>query len=183
VFSVFFKVRDRFISLMDTTNLVSVRYEKHLREGKFKRDETVRFNQTKHRAYYKDKEVPIAPRTQDVLSSMYYVRTLPLKVGQSVALANHTDGKNYPLLVKVLREERVTVDAGTFDCIVVEPFLRGPGIFQQKGRLTVWITNDRRRLPVLMKSEVVIGAVSAVLKDYRVANKLNDQQVQSTGSQ
>lgn len=184
VFSVVFKVRDRFVSLMDTTNLVSVRYEKHLREGSFKRDESVRFDQKAHRAHYADREVPIAPRTQDVLSSMYYVRTLPLKVGQNIALANHTDGKNYPLLVKVLRKERITVEAGSFDCVVVEPFLRGPGIFQQKGRLTVWLTDDQYRVPVLMQSRVMIGAVSAVLKDYRLADKLiDDEQVRTTGSQ
>ncbi|MDH3216969.1 MAG: DUF3108 domain-containing protein [Candidatus Krumholzibacteria bacterium] len=179
VFSVFFKVRDRFVSLMDTTNLISVRYEKNLREGKFKRRESVRFDQINHKAIYKDKEVTIAPRTQDVLTSMYYVRTLPLKVGQAIALANHTDGKNYPLLVKVLRKERITVEAGTFDCLVVEPFLRGPAVFNQKGRLTVWVTDDRYKIPVLMKSKMIVGAVSAVLKDYRVAEKLQyDEQVQ-----
>ena len=121
--------------------------------------------------------MPIAPRTQDILSAMYYVRTLPLEVGQNIAVANHTDGKNYPLIIKVLRRERVTVDAGTFDCIVVEPILRGPAIFQQKGRLTVWLTDDRYKIPVLMKSKVVIGAVAAVLKEYRVANKLNGSEI------
>lgn len=184
VFSVFFKVRDRFVSLMDTTALVSVRYEKNIREGKFKRQEAVRFDQKKHKATYKDKVVVIAPRTQDVLTSMYYIRTLPLKVGQSIALANHTDGKNYPLVVRVLRKERITVEAGTFDCLVVEPFLRGPAIFNQKGRLTVWMTDDRYKIPVLMKSKVIIGAVSAVLKDFRIAEKLShDEQVQGRGSQ
>ena len=166
VFSVFFKVRDRYESFMDTVDLVSLRYEKHIREGKFKRDTEVDFDQKRHRAIYADREMPIAPRTQDILSAMYYVRTLPLEVGQSIALANHTDGKNYPLLVKVHRRERVTVDAGTFDCLVVEPMLRGPGLFEQKGRLTVWVTDDRYKMPVLMKSEVVIGAVAAVLKSY-----------------
>ncbi|MFQ5511906.1 MAG: DUF3108 domain-containing protein [Candidatus Krumholzibacteriia bacterium] len=183
-FSAFFKVRDRFVSLMDTTELVSLKYEKHLREGKFKRDEGVTFDQSAHKAQYKDKVVQIAPRTQDILSSMYYVRALPLQVGQTIALANHTDGKNYPLAVKVLREEKVTVDAGTFDCLVVEPFLQGPGLFNQKGRLTVWVTNDRYKIPVLMKSKVFIGAVAAVLKSYRLADKLNhDEQVRSRGSQ
>lgn len=178
VFSVFFKVRDRFVSLMDTTELVSLRYQKNLREGKFRRDEWVEFDQRNHVATYEDKVVPIAPRTQDVLSSMYYVRTLPLSVGNSVALANHTDGKNYPLLVKVLGQEKVTVEAGTFDCLVVEPYLRGPGLFNQKGRLTIWLTNDKYKIPVLVKSKVVVGAVSAVLKDYTLATKLrNDEQV------
>jgi hypothetical protein len=170
-FSKFFQVRDRYESYIDTTELYSLRYEKHVREGKFKRDEAVDFDQVRHRAVYKDKVVPIPPRSQDVLSALYYVRTLPLEVGQSISLANHTDGKNYPLIVKVHARERVKVDAGEFDCIVVEPILRGPSVFTQKGRLTVWLTDDERRLPVLMKSKVVIGHVAAVLKEYQVAKK------------
>ncbi len=46
VFSVVFKVRDRYESYMDTTELYSLRYEKHVREGKFKRDEVVDFDQS-----------------------------------------------------------------------------------------------------------------------------------------
>ncbi|HEX5132975.1 MAG TPA: DUF3108 domain-containing protein [Candidatus Krumholzibacteria bacterium] len=168
-FSKFYSVRDRYESCIDTAALYSLRYEKHLREGKFKRDEWVEFDQVGHRAVYKDKVVPIPPMAQDVLSAMYYVRTLPLEVGQSVSIANHTDGKNYPLIVKVHRRERIKVDAGEFDCLVVEPILRGPGVFTQQGRLTVWITDDDRRIPVLMKSKVVIGHVAAVLKSYQTA--------------
>lgn len=168
-FSKFYQVRDRYESCMDTTELYTLHYEKHIREGKFKRDESVEFDQTGHRAIYKDKVVPIPPMAQDVLSAMYYVRTLPLKVGQSIAIANHTDGKNYPLIVKVHGRERVKVDAGEFDCLVVEPILRGPGVFTQKGRLTVWLTDDEVRMPVLMKSKVVIGHVAAILKSYETA--------------
>jgi hypothetical protein len=170
-FSKFFTVRDRYESYMDTKELYSLRYEKHIREGKFKRDESVDFDQVAHRAIYKDKVVPIPPRTQDVLSALYYVRALPLEVGQSISLANHTDKKNYPLIIKVHARERVKVDAGEFDCLVVEPILRGPGIFTQKGRLMVWLTDDERRMPVLMKSKVAIGHVAAVLKSYKVAKK------------
>jgi hypothetical protein len=168
-FSKFYQVRDRYESCMDTTELYSLRYEKHLREGKFKRDETVDFDQVGHKAIYKDKVVPIPPMALDVLSAMYYVRTLPLEVGQSIAIANHTDGKNYPLIVKVHGRERVKVDAGEFDCLVVEPILRGPGVFTQKGRLTVWLTDDDVRMPVMMKSKVVIGHVAAILKSYETA--------------
>jgi hypothetical protein len=171
VFSVVFKVRDRYESYMDTTELYSLRYEKHIREGNFKRDEVVLFDQRAHTATYEDKVIRIAPRTQDVLSALYYVRTLPLEVGQSVSVANHTDGKNYPLVINVLRRETVKVDAGTFDCLVLEPILRGPAIFTQKGRLTVWVTDDRYRIPVLMKSKIVIGSVAAVLKEYTLADR------------
>jgi hypothetical protein len=168
-FSKFYEVRDRYESFMDTTELYSLHYEKHVREGKFKRDEAVEFDQVGHKAVYKDKTVPVPPRVQDVLSALYFVRTLPLEVGQSIAIANHIDGKNYPLVVKVHGRERVKVDAGEFDCLVVEPILRGPGVFTQKGRLTVWLTDDDVRMPVLMKSKVVIGHVAAILKSYEVA--------------
>jgi hypothetical protein len=183
VFSKIFKVRDHFESFMDTTRLVSLYYEKHLREGKYKKDEAVKFEQDEHLAVYKDREVPIPPRTQDVLSSLYYVRTLPLETGQSFALSNHTNGKNYPLVVKVLRREHVTVEAGSFDCIVVEPLLRSAGLFKHKGRLTVWLTDDKYKIPVLMESKVVIGAITAVLKEYRLAKKEQyAEQVQGRGS-
>ncbi len=170
-FSKFYKVRDRYISLMDTTRLYSLQYEKHIREGRYRKDERVRFDQRRHLAVYDGRTIPIAPRTQDVLSAMYYVRTVPLEIGTSISLANHTDGRNYPIVIRVLRRETIEVDAGTFDCIVVEPILRGPGLFTQKGRLTVWLTDDRNRIPVLMRSRMIIGHVSAVLRDYRLARR------------
>ena len=165
-FDIVFKVRDRVESFMDYDNLYSLRFEKHLREGKFKRDEEVWFDQRKHIAHYTDKTVPIPPNTQDFLSALYYFRTLSVGIGEAVAMANHTGGKNYPIYVKVLKKEQVPVPAGTFDCIVVEPVLQTSGIFEQKGKLTIWLTDDSLRMPVLMRSKVVVGAVEAVLKEY-----------------
>jgi hypothetical protein len=164
-----FKVRDRHDSFIDYDNLFSLSFEKHIREGKFKRDEKVVFDQRNHLAIYPDKKVPIAPNTQDFLSALYYARTLPLEVGQAIAMANHTGGRNYPIYVKVLRRERVKVPAGEFDCLVVEPVLQTTSIFENKGKLTIWITDDTVKMPVLMRSKVVIGAFEAVLKSYTLS--------------
>ncbi len=164
-----FKVRDRHDSLLDYDNLFSLSFEKHLREGKFKRDEKVTFDQKRHLAIYPDKQVPIPPNTQDFLSALYYARTLPLDVGQAIAMANHTGGKNYPIYIKVLRRERVKVPAGEFDCLVVEPVLQTTSLFENKGKLTIWVTDDTVRMPVLLRSKVVIGAFEAVLKSYRLS--------------
>jgi hypothetical protein len=168
-FDVLFKVRDRVDSFMDVNNLFSLRFEKHLREGKFKRDEKVVFDQKNHLAVYDDKKVPIPPNTQDFLSALYYVRTLPIDVGMAIAMANHTGGKNYPIYIKVLRRERVKVPAGEFDCLVCEPVLQTTSIFENKGKLTIWLTDDRVKMPVLMRSKVVIGAFEALLKQYTLS--------------
>jgi hypothetical protein len=67
--------------------------------------------------------------------------------------------------VKVHRRERVEVPVGEFDCLVVEPVMRSPGLFKQKGRILIWLTDDRRRIPVQVRSELPIGAISIVLVD------------------
>lgn len=170
VFSVFFEVDDRVESFMDAHGLYSLRYDKHLREGKFKADVSMVFDQENHLAIYdagKD-TFQVTEYAQDVLSAFYFVRTQELTVGRSLFVPNHADKKNYPLEVRVIRKERVKVKAGEFDCLVVEPILQTPGIFEQKGSLTVWLTDDAVKMPVLMKSKVVIGSIVTELTSYQL---------------
>jgi len=79
----------------------------------------------------------------------------------------HASRKSQPLEVKVLGRERVDTPAGTFDCVAIEPLLKAGGIFKNKGRLVIWMTEDERRMPVLMKSKVAIGSISVVLQEAR----------------
>jgi len=169
-FSVFFKVDDKVESFMDVHGLYSLRYDKHLREGKFRADISMIFDQENHLAIYNNGKdtIEVAEYAQDVLSAFYFVRTQQLTVGRSIFVDNHTDKKNYPLEVKVLRRERVKVEAGEFDCVVVEPILKTPGIFKQKGSLTIWLTDDEVKMPVLMKSKVIIGSISTELISYQL---------------
>jgi hypothetical protein len=166
LFSVFFKVDDRVESLMDVYGLFSLRFEKHLREGKYRADKYVDFDHSQHLAFADGDTIPVKEYVQDALSSLYYVRTFNLHPGNSIFVENHSDKKNYSLEVKVLRREKVRVPAGEFDCLVVEPMLRASGIFKHKGKLTVWLTDDRFRIPVLMKSKVAVGSIASKLKNY-----------------
>lgn len=165
-FSLFFNVDDRVESLMDVYGLFSLHFEKHLREGKYRADKYVDFDQEQHLAFADGDTIPIQEYVQDALSSLYYVRTLNLKVGNSVFVENHSDKKNYSLEVKVLKREKIRVPAGEFDCLKIEPMLRASGIFKHKGKLTVWLTNDRFKIPVLMKSKVAVGSIASKLKKY-----------------
>lgn len=164
-FAVFFPVRDLAESCLDVRELVSRRFEKHLREGDFRADDVAILDHDRHLAVYpKDGRVVEIPQmAQDILSSLYYVRTVPLEVGSSVFIENHADRKNYPLEIRVLRKESVSVPAGRFDCVVVEPLMQATGIFKHQGRLTIYMTDDERRIPVMMRSKVMIGSISAVL--------------------
>jgi hypothetical protein len=178
VVDTFFKVNDRNETWLDLTSLTTVRYEKHIREGKYRIEETGMIDQVLHKfvvqSYridknrYEDKKGEVTPNVLDVLGALYYVRTLPLEVGQTYTFDVFSPKRIWPLEVKVHKKERVKVPAGKFNCILVEPYLREPGIFVAKGKkLQVWLTDDARRMPVKMRSEVVIGHVSADLVRYK----------------
>ena len=164
MFSLFFRVEDRAMSYLDVERLVPLRFEKHLQEGDYHKDQIVEFDHDRGIAIYDGSdEKPIDPGAQDILSTLFLVRGMGLEVGGSVYVNNHADGKNYPLEVKVLKRETISTPVGRFKCLKVEPVLRASGIFQHKGTLTVWLTDDERKLPVLMRSKVAIGAISAII--------------------
>ena len=168
--SKFYKVRDRAESFVDAESLYSVRFVKHLREGGYKKDVDVRFDQANRKARYDDGQALDVPaRVHDVLSAFYYVRTLPLPDGAVLSIPTHDNQKSYEMVVKVHGRERVEVPAGKFDCVLVEPILKSEGVFKSKGSILVWLTDDARRLPVLVKSKIPIGSISVSLTDMRLA--------------
>ena len=167
-FSNFFNVDDRVESIVDALGIFSWRFEKNLKEGSYSANRQYTFDQRLNLAYDGKDTVEVNPYVQDALSALYFVRTQDLEVGKSVFADNFTDGKLYPLEVKVIRREEITVPAGTFECLVVEPLLRSVGVFKHEGKLTVWLTDDRLKMPVLMKSKVLVGSISAELIDYQL---------------
>jgi hypothetical protein len=65
--------------------------------------------------------------------------------------------------VKVLKKETITVPAGTFDTVMVTPILQSEGIFSREGPVYTWLTDDEKKIPVMVKTRVAVGSVSAVL--------------------
>lgn len=167
-FSSIYRVDDKVESIIDATGIFSWRFEKNLSEGSYRSLRQCTFDQPRQFVYEGKDTMKVAPFIQDALSTMYFVRTQPLEVGKSIYLDNYVDGKAYRLEVRVLRKETIKVTAGSFDCIVVEPLTSSVGVFKNEGRLTVWFTDDRLRMPVLMKSKILVGSISAELTDYKL---------------
>ncbi|MDE1977112.1 MAG: DUF3108 domain-containing protein [Elusimicrobia bacterium] len=169
----FYKVRDLNEAWLNARTLESLGYAKKLREGHFYRDEWVLYDQARHRFLSKTVNrdgsfswhggtVPAS--VQDVLSSLYYVRGQKLTPGENIILDVNTK-QNWPLVVHVLGRYVVKTPAGTFHTILVKPAVRRDGIFIQKGRnLEIWLTDDARKIPVLMRVQLFFGHVEAALK-------------------
>ncbi len=172
-----FKVRDINMSWIAVEGFRSLGYWQSVREGSYNRDEWIKFNYTDNsfKTYKKDKHGKITgwennfkgSAVFDMLSSLYYVRSLRLPLKTTVFFDIVNRNRQYPLKVEVLRKETVKTAAGKFNCIVVEPMISGEGIFVSKGKsLKVWLTDDEYKMPVKMTVEVFIGSVSAELVKY-----------------
>jgi hypothetical protein len=165
--SKFYTVRDTVESYIDAEGIFPYYFRKHLREGGYRIDRSTFFDQRVHVAITGTDSISTYAFVQDVLSSLYFIRTQKLIPGKDILIDNHTDKKNYPLRVIVHGREKVEVPAGEFNCVVVEPVMRYEGIFKAKGSIKIWLTDDRFKIPVKMQSEVVVvGSISVKLKKY-----------------
>jgi hypothetical protein len=164
----FYPVDNRVESVVDAASLLPHRFIFHRREGKRKNDFDVTFHHAEGIAIStKDgqtESLPIPPDTQDPISILYYVRSLPsIAPGTSHVLNVHHDKKNYRVEIKLEEIETVGGPLGEVDAVRILVIMPFQGIFLNEGNVQVWITNDARRIPVMMKAKVIIGSVVAKL--------------------
>lgn len=183
-----YKVRDFYKTYVDVEGLFPWRFEQHIREGNYKRDFEAIFDQQnlKAKTFTGDKEpkkfegeFDIPLYAQDAMSAFYFARTIDfdkMKVGDKISLQNFYKDKTYPLDVKYLGKETVEVPAGEFRCIKLEPLVQEGGLFKSEGSIIIWMTDDDRRMPVRVKTQVLIGSIDADLSSYSgLAGPLNSE--------
>ncbi len=167
----FARVDDRFESWIDPERLFSRRFVQDQKELTNKRYREYHFapEARTYRQVDSGEDGTLATgEPLDDVSFLFYVRTLPLRVGEVDTIPRYfKQGRD--VIIRVLRKERVTVPAGTFETIVVQPTITNAGgLFGQGGEAEVYFSDDMARTLVMLKSRVpVIGSLSLHLKDYR----------------
>ncbi len=107
----------------------------------------------------------------DIISAFYYLRRQPLEIGKSVYISMFDSKKFLNAEVKILRRATAELEDGRrLPTIVVEPIVNSEGLFQKSGSIVVWLTDDERRLPVRMETQLKIGRVSARLTSFSVVD-------------
>jgi hypothetical protein len=172
-FSFFYKVDDRYETMLDKKGIFPWRFTQRVREGKYSNDFTAEFDQLENIATTKAGKYSIPPYVHDVVSAMFYVRTLEYskrRPGEKIFLQNFFKDTTYQLAVKFLGYQQISVDAGKFNCVLVEPMIMEGGLFKSEGRIIIWMTNDERKIPVKVSTKVVIGSIDAELREYSGVN-------------
>ncbi len=166
--SSFYPVNDTIISVVDAEGLCSLSYSLDQSHGSRKRHRRYTFDQRNHTVVVRNPDeagtFSIPPRAQDALSALYYLRSRDALVpGTSVAINVFDSDKTWAVEVKVLGKERIKTVLGELDTIKVVTYPRYEGVFQHKGEITMWLTDDVRKIPVLMKSKISIGSIVSTL--------------------
>jgi hypothetical protein len=165
----FYRVDDRLRSVFDPGIMQSLTFSLNENHGKRKRRRELVFDHVKNTVISTLNEDPpetfaIPDQTQDALSSLYYLRTRDdFIVGKPIIIQVHDNSKNWSVEVHTLGRERMTTPAGTFATIKVRTFPKYEGVFMNKGEIFIWLTDDSRKIPVLMKSTITIGSIVSTL--------------------
>jgi hypothetical protein len=172
--SLFYKVDDRIESIMKNTQAPSLiglpeNYRIKLREGRHRRDKEVIFDHANLQAAFIDhldsekKTYKIQESTLDPLSGFYYIRAMNFEVGKSVYVDIFDSKKLWNVEVQVLRKEKIKTRLGEFNTVVIKPLMKSEGIFNRKGDMYIWLTDDLKRIPVKMQTKVAVGSITATL--------------------
>jgi hypothetical protein len=170
----FYPVNDRVESLFDPQIMQSLSFNLSESHGKRKRRRTLTFDHAGRTVVSTVNNDPpqtlnIPDPVQDALSSLFYLRTMEdFTIGKTHVIKVHDSGKNWTVEVITLDREKVKTPAGEFNTVKVKTFPRYEGVFMNKGEIFIWLTDDSRKIPVLMKSTISIGSIVTTLTDMKL---------------
>ena len=136
-----------------------------IREGRHKRDKVTYFGKKAESRPQKvlyhnilddeKKEFYLDKQAYDPLSAFYAMTKMSLEIGSSKYFDIFDTKKLYHTEVQVLRKEKVLVQSREFNTILIKPNLQSEGIFRRAGDIFIWVTDDDKKIPVLMKSKAL----------------------------
>ncbi|MGH7475304.1 MAG: DUF3108 domain-containing protein [Longimicrobiales bacterium] len=165
----FAKVDTRMESWVEPNTFSAMRFFRDQHEVNYKRRQTIDFfpDEMRWRASDGTSGELGSDRPLDDVSFLYYVRQLPLDVGETYVLERYFKPDGNPVTIRVVRKETITVPAGRFETIVIRPEIRTSGLFSEGGEAEVYFTDDDRRILVQLKSKVpIVGSLTLKLKAY-----------------
>lgn len=165
-----YRVNDVYESWMDAETLSSLRFVQELEEGG--KDTERRFEIYPERAIFVQtskkppKEEASVKQPLDDGSFLYFIRTIPLVLGETYDFDRYFRPDRNPVRIRVVRRERIQVPAGTFDAIVLQPVIKTKGIFSENGHAEIWLSDDDRHIMLQLKSKLSFGSLNLYLKSY-----------------
>jgi hypothetical protein len=170
----FAQVNNRFESWLDVRDVFSHRFEQNTHEVNFRRRRSREFYPAEMRWTGHTNDRPehgelLTAMPLDDTAFLYYVRTLDLEVGREYSLDRYWNPEGNPVRIRVLRRQTVTVPAGTFNTLVLQPVIRTSGLFSEGGEAEVYFNEAEPRQLVMLRAKVSFGTLQMQLQEFTPA--------------
>lgn len=169
-FDNFFKVRDRYESYVDTTNLLPLKFIRNIDEGGYKKYNNVTFNQEANSAVSTNGVFKVTDCIQDVVSSVYYSRNINFdkyKVNDKIPFDMFLDDEIFHLYIRYLGKETIRTRYGKFNAIKIKPLLVKGTIFEGGEKMTAWLSDDPNHLLLRVESPIAVGSIKVDMMSYK----------------
>lgn len=173
-----YKVREDFHSYVDTAGFKPLVFTRKTQEGKYHVNNKYTYNHQRDRLYVRADNsedglrldtLDLRPCTYDVLTTIYYARNIDFNhylPGDKIPIVVIIDGKIYDLHIRYLGKENITTKHGkTYATIKFKPLLVEGTIFSGGEDMTVWVTDDANKVPVLIEARILVGSIMAVMTE------------------
>lgn len=176
IVSLFFNVKDDYQTYMYKESLLPYRFIRKIDEGGYTKDEEILFNHDKNEATVKNhkrntvNKHPIGDDIQDLLSSLYFLRNqnlTNLKAGDKIELKMFLDQETTNFKLHFLGKEVVKTKFGKVKALKFKPMVQAGRVFKEQESLTIWISDDENKIPLLIKASLAVGSLRADLDQYR----------------
>ncbi len=176
----FFPVEDHYESYILKDKDLPQRFIRKIDEGGHTKDIQIDFDHTTQNAtiinFKDDTEsiVTFPEDAQDMVSSFYYLRnhldTSNIEENDEIDLDMFFDKENYKFKLKFLGREILTTEFGKVSCLVFRPYVQSGRVFKEKESLTIWVSDDDNKIPLLIKADLAVGSLKASLIEFKKLN-------------
>lgn len=172
------KVDDLWRSYIDTKAMVPQKFYRKIKENKYRKTETVKFDQLQGKASVKSKtgdrpqkhkEFKVPHNAQDIVSGYYFLRTINyegLKEGDVVKIPAFFEDTVYDFGVKYLGRETIKTKLGKRKAIILQPQMPDNELFNGERSVRMWVSDDEYRVPIKIEAEIFIGAIEIEITSY-----------------
>jgi hypothetical protein len=171
-----YPVDDEYESRFKSPGFCSLGIHKQIQEAERHRQVKLQFDPEERVARLEDRDLAngsppkleqfdIPACVQDILSAVFFARSLPMTVGQSFEFPLNDGANTIQVRAEVQAEEEVSTEAGQFQAVRVEPDVFSGRLFAGNGRLFLWFSNDERRIPVQLRAQIGVGTINATLAE------------------
>ena len=169
-FDGFFKVRDRYESYVDTTDLLPYKFVRNIDEGGYKKYNNVTFNHEANTAVSTNGVFKVTDCIQDVVSMVYYARNInfdKFKVNDKILFDMFLDDEVFHMYIRYMGKETIKTRYGKFNAIKIRPLLIKGTIFEGGEKMTAWLSDDPNHLLLRAESPIAVGSIKVDMMSYK----------------